>query len=146
MEILFLAVIFWVIPIFVAHAIGKAKHRAGFLYGLFLGWLGVIIVALLPAKQAMTLETLERRKRNYTPQQYERIRAEILAEDHVYRECPSCKEQMRRDASVCPHCRNESAPWTLHNGHWWSQRDGQWHVFDEGSGEWRLVPETQGVA
>ena len=25
-----------------------------------------------------------------------------------YRECPYCKEQMRRDASVCPHCQRDS--------------------------------------
>lgn len=28
--------------------------------------------------------------------------------EHTYRECPFCKEQMREDASVCPHCRRES--------------------------------------
>jgi predicted amidophosphoribosyltransferase len=27
------------------------------------------------------------------------------------RECPACKEKMRRDASICPHCRTPSQPW-----------------------------------
>jgi len=40
--------ILWIIPILVGHSIGKAKGRAGLLYGLFLGWLGVIIVFMLP--------------------------------------------------------------------------------------------------
>jgi hypothetical protein len=53
------------------------------------------------------------------------------------RECPHCREQMRRDASVCPHCRMESAPWTLHDGRWWTQRDGQWYVRDEQADIWR---------
>src|ERR1700694_4841088 len=28
----------------------------------------------------------------------------------MYRECPHCKEQMRSDALVCPHCRLRSVP------------------------------------
>lgn len=38
-------------------------------------------------------------------------RAEIAANvepQHAYRECPFCKESMRADAIVCPHCRHES--------------------------------------
>src|SRR4051812_48513801 len=31
--------------------------------------------------------------------------------DPAYRECPHCKELMRRDASVCPHCQQPSTPW-----------------------------------
>lgn len=26
------------------------------------------------------------------------------------RECPYCREQMRRDATVCPHCRHDVEP------------------------------------
>jgi hypothetical protein len=66
-------------------------------------------------------------------------RPESLEHDHeppMYRECPHCREQMRRDASVCPHCRLESAPWTLHDGNWWIQRDGHWHVRDEQADSW----------
>jgi len=52
----------------------------------------------------------------------------------VTRECPYCKSEIRPDASVCPHCRRESPPWTLKNNIWWRQ--------DEGSGEWLwLDPE-----
>ena len=39
--------IFWIAPIFVGHKIGSPKNRAGWAWGLFLGWLGVIIVACL---------------------------------------------------------------------------------------------------
>ncbi len=49
-----------------------------------LGWLGVITLALLPPAK----------------------KAEIVAARN-YRECPSCKEDMRRDASVCPYCWSE---------------------------------------
>ena len=141
MELVVGAVILWIIPIFVAHAIGKPKHRAGVLYGAFLGWLGVIVVAVLPAREAMTLEELERRRRNFTPYQYEKIKAEIVSE-RVTRECPHCKEQMRRDASVCPRCQRESPAWTFHEGRWWAQTEGQWYMLDEMANEWRIHEDT----
>lgn len=28
------------------------------------------------------------------------------------RKCPACREWMRCDASLCPHCRTASEPWT----------------------------------
>jgi hypothetical protein len=34
----------------------------------------------------------------------------------VVRECPYCKEPMRRDASVCPHCRRGSPAWEYRDG------------------------------
>jgi hypothetical protein len=37
-----------VAPIIVAHKIGQKKNRLGWPWALFLGWLGVLVVALLP--------------------------------------------------------------------------------------------------
>jgi hypothetical protein len=55
----------------------------------------------------------------------------------AYRECPYCKEPMRRDASVCPHCRKESQPWEFDQGYWWIQdASGTWQMLDEETGEW----------
>jgi hypothetical protein len=48
MELLFGAIVLWIVPIFLAAAMGKPKNRAGLAYGLFLGWIGVICLALLP--------------------------------------------------------------------------------------------------
>lgn len=79
---LVVAVVFWIIPIFVAHGRGKAKHRAGVAYGLFLGWIGVLILAVLPP----------------------------LVDHENYGECPHCKEDIRLDASVCPHCQRDVTP------------------------------------
>lgn len=33
----------------------------------------------------------------------------------IRRECPFCKEQIRKDANVCPHCQRESEPQPLRN-------------------------------
>ena len=73
---------FWVgIPAYVANGIGVRKHRTGWPYGLLLGWIGVLVIALIPALADPTL-----------------------------RECPHCKEPMRPDASVCPHCQRDVPP------------------------------------
>jgi hypothetical protein len=40
----------WIAPIFVGQKLGAPKNRAGWAWGLLLGWLGVIIVACLSEK------------------------------------------------------------------------------------------------
>jgi predicted RNA-binding Zn-ribbon protein involved in translation (DUF1610 family) len=75
------AVILWVVPIFVARSQGRAKNRSGIAYGFFLGWLGVLILALLSP-----LPSAERR------------------------ECPHCLEEMHAEATVCPHCQRDVEP------------------------------------
>ena len=56
----------------------------------------------------------------------------------LYRSCPHCKEPMRRDAGVCPHCRSHSTAWTFHDGHWWfrANEDAGWQWFDEPNSRW----------
>lgn len=59
------------------------------------------------------------------------------------RECPYCKEAMRRDASVCPHCRRESLAWEFDDGRWWTHDPAGARVwFDETHRRWRLEEET----
>jgi hypothetical protein len=59
--------------------------------------------------------------------------------DPMYRECPHCKEQMRRDAGTCPHCREKSSPWIRDAGLWW-QEDGEnkWYWRNDDESEWHL--------
>jgi hypothetical protein len=50
----------WLAPIFVAYHLGKPKNRAGWPWGLFLGWFGVIILACLsPSTAALTKKQRE---------------------------------------------------------------------------------------
>jgi hypothetical protein len=42
--------VFWIAPVLVAHKIGAPKNRAGWAWGLLLGWVGVIVVATLSDK------------------------------------------------------------------------------------------------
>jgi hypothetical protein len=39
--------VLWLVAIMVGQVIGAPKHRAGWAWGLLLGWIGVIIVACL---------------------------------------------------------------------------------------------------
>jgi hypothetical protein len=41
----------YVLPIFVGYAIGESKGRRGWLWGLLLGWIGVIVVACLKTRR-----------------------------------------------------------------------------------------------
>ena len=87
----------------------------------------------------MTLEKLEKQRSVSNPEWYEKKRAEILG-SRTHRQCPFCKEEMRRDASVCPHCRHESAAWTLHEGRWWTEVGGTWYWLDEIENKWMPMP------
>ena len=82
--------VFWVAPIWVATSIGKSRGRQllGFLLGIVLGWIGVIIIAVLEP-------TAE-------------FRREMDLKDGF--PCPFCMEPVRTGASVCPHCRRDLPP------------------------------------
>jgi hypothetical protein len=48
MELVIGAALLWVLPCFIAYSQGESKNRAGLAYGTFLGWIGVLCLALLP--------------------------------------------------------------------------------------------------
>ena len=107
----------WLAPIFIAAQVTSNRGRGGvvgLLLGFFLGWIGVIIALLLSDESGGARSGASR----------------------TYRECPRCKEQMRRDAQVCPHCHNESSAWTLKEGVWWHESPSGWYVLDERRNEW----------
>jgi hypothetical protein len=60
MAILLFAIVFWIAPVFVGHKIGAPKNRQGWLWGLLLGWIGVIIVACLSDHQSASLSAKQR--------------------------------------------------------------------------------------
>jgi len=62
--------------------------------------------------------------------------ARIEKSNESRRQCPHCQEAMRRDASVCPHCRRESPAWNFQNGLWWTNAQGDWYWLDEPRGAW----------
>jgi hypothetical protein len=39
--------IFWGAPIAICNHLGQSRDRTGWMWGLFLGWLGVLILAIM---------------------------------------------------------------------------------------------------
>jgi hypothetical protein len=69
------------------------------------------------------------------------------ATGYEYRECPFCKEAMRRSAEVCPHCRNPSPAWHYHDGRWWfhAHENDPWQWLAALTFEWNRL-SLSGVA
>lgn len=128
MLILLFVFALWILPVWVAAQVTSGRGRgtaAGVILGMFLGWIGVLIALLLGRQAGAT---------GQEP-------AAVVAQ-HPRRNCPHCKESMRRDARVCSHCRLESQAWTLHYELWWvTTNGGQWNWFDESAREWRQISE-----
>jgi len=82
-------VILWLVCAFIGMSIGKGKGKggAGFALGLFLGPIGIIIIALMKEDTA-------------------KVEAEALSSGEM-RKCPYCAELVRREARVCKHCGKE---------------------------------------
>ena len=123
--LLLLVLLLWVAPILVGSRIMSGKGRGGgigALLGFLLGWIGVVSTLLLS----------DRSRPASAPG------TDAIAQP-MYRECPHCKEAMRRDATVCPHCRSSSPAWQPHGGYWWWKgENGVWYWLDEHTNTWRV--------
>ena len=80
MELVFV----WIVCAFIGAAIGGAKNRAGtgFLLGLVLGFIGVIIIAVMPGEK----------------------KAIVVQSPRVL--CPYCRSHIDPQAVICPQCRS----------------------------------------
>lgn len=89
--------VFWIAPIFVARAIGKGKGKeSSWVWGLLLGWLGVLIVALQSRPQAPVII----RPASPTPM----TRAAAVPTVTPVKLCPQCAEHVQSAARICRYC------------------------------------------
>ena len=86
--LIFFIVFAWITPAAIAWQIGanKGKQDTGALLGVFLGWLGVLIIAVMSPTDAA------RRTR---------------AMESGFTACPFCLEMVRHGATACPHCQRD---------------------------------------
>jgi len=93
-----IALFVYFLPAIIGRIRGVPNLGSIFVINLFLGWtlIGWVIALAMAARSREVKPTSK--------------------VDRMHRECPFCKEPMRRDASVCPHCRNQSDPMPLNDG------------------------------
>jgi len=85
--IFFALCLLWVLPVGVAHSISQRKVDSdGWIWGLFLGWIGVIIVAKQPDRQNFVITSLS---------------TSAIAPLKL---CPDCAESVERESIVCRYC------------------------------------------
>jgi uncharacterized protein (DUF983 family) len=78
----------WIPAVIVGGIIGsrKGKGGLGFVLGLLLSWLGVIIIAVVQPNH------------------------DKLVENGIEQKCPHCAEYISSEAKVCKHCGKDVAP------------------------------------
>ncbi len=86
----FLSLALTVAAVWVSVHLGNKKGLAvlGWILGILLGWIGVVIMLIIPASP-------------------EAQRREALRSGFA---CPYCQEPVRHGASVCPHCQRTLGP------------------------------------
>lgn len=97
----------------------------GFLWGFFLGLIGLIVVAVAnPAgrRRVPMVATAQ-------TQSWQRAAPPPMPS----RSCPHCGQLVQADQGTCPSCGQTSEPWRNQNGVWVSRNAGR---------EWWLNPQT----
>jgi hypothetical protein len=123
----------------------------GFLWGFLVGIFGLIVVLVANPSGAQKRREEEQRQRMLESIGTMGAGTETWATSHVtaapaagavvadlpMRTCPSCRQQMRCDLSLCPRCTQRSEPWYQQFGFWFTRNDaGQEYWLDPARNQW----------
>lgn len=97
---------FFAAPAIVGHYIGKDKGRTGWMWGLLLSWIGVLIVALFPPVDTPVVSYDVNPPQTYGPDQLGAVAPGELSRSE-FKVCPDCAEQVKFEAKICRFCRHE---------------------------------------
>jgi hypothetical protein len=146
-------VILLVIALVFGFAAGAVRENqggsfgGGFAWGFFLGFIGLIVVVATKPAMSSTNALGTSSPSPRAPSVVPGSGSESIPQVPVaMRECPFCKEDMRRDASVCPHCRRESPAWSYEKGVWWAPNDDGDRMWLDPGGQWHSASEEPQAA
>jgi hypothetical protein len=84
MGFLVFGLISWGAAMAVAHKLGHSRNRTGWLWGFWLGWLGVIILACMQNKATASLTATEQQVRELEAQvRLRELRSDLAQPDRV---------------------------------------------------------------
>jgi hypothetical protein len=92
----------WIAPIFMARWMGKKfNFHNAWLWGFFLGWIGVFILSTRMGFRLTSRQGMEKTFGKETTAMVDRV---VEPYTGARKTCPDCAESVQEAANVCKHC------------------------------------------
>jgi hypothetical protein len=92
----------WIAPILLTRKMGRVfKYNNAWLWGLFLGWIGVFVLLARAGGRMTNRAGLEKM---FGKETYEMVDRVVEPFAGARKTCPDCAEPVQEAANVCKHC------------------------------------------
>jgi len=124
--IIIISLLGWIVPLIACVIIGREKNRKGFLWGFFLGFVGLIVLALLPPLENRSSINTNYKKPSERFLNNKEIKCSSCGSiiDAAYISCPNCgaridknkkidriftvqKTALESSKIICPYCKKQ---------------------------------------